>query len=631
MSDKKLGNKHLVNLHGIRFHITGDPSSEEAKKRIHAARLDVAQLKKTPLGQAPRFERMAEVQGKRFKKWDAINTQKATAGTRRFEKMAQTVEQRFKKWREGEDEPTRFEKMAGAIEQRFEKWGEGADEPTRYETMAEATEQRAAGWETGRTDKATAGISRWERMADRRLGIVRLERPGKYEIKGTRGKYEVRMTIPEVPMPAIERRPLEIDLIAPRYCLAFRAYNYTNDFQGLVLTGGLTWKGPYVFVPMEDESVLDPFWWGIWSQEFPPVRPYEKDPRSPVPPIKFAYYEGDSELQVIYPWHDGMADYFEYEYEDDIGNNSWTGAWYHVLPCYTAARVLAFCVRGATVNDRGYKTQWVNIPCCDKQLFTSRHTYYHQQGNYLPISWSLSTTGHPAYPDAMAYYDAVYADDSCFGGATPTFALSWDVYEANVVTEDNDLTFYTNRSWATYLSNGKGGGFYAEVPHPQTTTRTATPIAGNPALPWCGFTQFPYFTTELSTVVSEEVFSWTEKVVCDDTVYSPKRGNGPYNNQSGIEAQNVNPRYFVLPGADETGILALSIRRYETHDWDYWVFSPDLKIEEAEVQLKFSHRSGTARLALLPIRGPDGENLYTEGEFELVREMTRSKIQAGEV
>ena len=61
------------------------------------------------------------------------------------------------------------------------------------------------------------------------------------------------------------------------------------------------------------------------------------------------------------------------------------------------------------------------------------------------------------------------------------------------------------------------------------------------------------------------------------------------------------------------------------------MFSPDLKIEEAEVQLKFSHRSGTARLALLPIRGPDGENLYTEGEFELVREMTRSKIQAGEV
>jgi len=50
MNDKKLGNKHLINLHGIRFHITGDPTSQEARRRIHLAKLDVAELKKTHPG-----------------------------------------------------------------------------------------------------------------------------------------------------------------------------------------------------------------------------------------------------------------------------------------------------------------------------------------------------------------------------------------------------------------------------------------------------------------------------------------------------------------------------------------------------------------------------------------------------
>jgi len=57
MNDKELGKRHLVNLHGIRFHITGDPTSEEAKKRIHAAKLDVGQLKITHPVPIARLER----------------------------------------------------------------------------------------------------------------------------------------------------------------------------------------------------------------------------------------------------------------------------------------------------------------------------------------------------------------------------------------------------------------------------------------------------------------------------------------------------------------------------------------------------------------------------------------------
>jgi len=57
MSDKEPGKKHLVNLDGIRFHITGDPTSEEARRRIHAARLDVEQLNVTHPVPISRLER----------------------------------------------------------------------------------------------------------------------------------------------------------------------------------------------------------------------------------------------------------------------------------------------------------------------------------------------------------------------------------------------------------------------------------------------------------------------------------------------------------------------------------------------------------------------------------------------
>jgi len=57
MNDKELGKKHLVNLDGIRFHITGDPTSEEARRRIHAARLDVKQLNVTHPVPISRLER----------------------------------------------------------------------------------------------------------------------------------------------------------------------------------------------------------------------------------------------------------------------------------------------------------------------------------------------------------------------------------------------------------------------------------------------------------------------------------------------------------------------------------------------------------------------------------------------
>jgi len=58
MPDKEPGNKHLVNLHGIRFHITGDPTSNEAQRRIYLAKLDIVELKSThPNLAVARFER----------------------------------------------------------------------------------------------------------------------------------------------------------------------------------------------------------------------------------------------------------------------------------------------------------------------------------------------------------------------------------------------------------------------------------------------------------------------------------------------------------------------------------------------------------------------------------------------
>jgi len=506
MPDKEPGNKHLVNLHGIQFHITGNPASREARRRIHLAKLDMAELKKTHPG----------------------------------------------------------------------------------------------------------------------LNIARLERPGLYEIKSIHGIDQVRMTIPEVPKLPIGRRPVEIDLIASQYRLAFMAYSYEGEFQGLVLTGGLTWQGPYTFLSLniagkwgDEDDFFDPFWWGAWSG-IVAERPYEADPR-PSKLLKSPLYEGDSEVWVVYPWHDCQADSVEWE----AGSNEsrlWAGGGYHDKVTWTLPRVSVFCCRSVIMNNMYTRQYQMPNSCTGKNVFTITSPDEHQSGTFVHKGWSLDIYS----ADAIQYYYDNHEDDVCVVGDAPVAFNMLNEREATVVYKYDEIRPWSYPWFTTYLTNGKGGALYGVARERSTVRKTVTPLYG---LPDCA--AFPLNCEEYSTVTTKPlVQTWTEEVVCDGTIYGAGFGQSAYYDKSDVWPQDVLTQYFKM---GEHGLLAMAIRRKTTNNWDYWLFSPSLEIEEAEVRFDYSHSAMGNLFQLLPVKGPGGINLYASGEFELIREVTPSKIQAGEV
>ena len=586
--------EYLINLHGIRYLIKGNPASQEAKRRIHLAKLDVAELKKTHPG----------------------------------------------------------------------------------------------------------------------LNIARLERPGLYEIKSIHGIDEVRMTIPEVPVPPVkERRPIEEKVVPYVYRLAFRAYNSENVFRGLVMTSGLTWHGPYEFLPLEaaknvnwydptiedlsQPELIDPFSWGQWDYGLN-ERPYESDPR-PSAIIVPSAGESIPEYSVVYPYHDGIADAISSTETPWVTSDWWVDEPAYLEECPHDSD-LVWCKAKANRFREQIRTQDMYIPCCSKSVFKEPYVEYdREEGFYTTAHLNRIQLGFPGRP--VCYKATEFPEEFIDEWVSPG-----RVWAETDVTRTRHLGWpYTHGAMTTYLSDGSGGSHFLEqydhgtrritvkkTPeeyyHPEHTTDY--PEGGDCGDTECsdgiwtcmGWTPGDPFPDEGPTEGGVPGWgilvdtgddldgpfynrSWKEKVVCDGKVYEINSGDedavdawgrptgGYFWNlppdpalMKGTNPDTVvaNPRYFKEPN----NILALAVQRTGGNSlhYDYMLFSPKLDIEEAyEEALRFEHSIlfyfdpdrtwiGYALLHELPMTGQDGEILYGNGQFELVRHTAIPiKIQTGEV
>ena len=483
------------------------------------------------------------------------------------------------------------------------------------------------------------------------------------------------MTIPEVPVPPVkERRPREEEILPYVYHLAFRAYNYDGEFQGLVLTGGLTWEGPYTFFPMEgsdawpgsgnyaeyleNESIIDSFYWGQWSRHFDD-RPYEKDPRPPLL-IKESFADGDPEYTVIYPLHDGIADEPDDENSVTFGPTcTWTGAAWNrgcpIQPIYSDSCDMEdgghhwVNLQRPARTDYKYNATWdIWIPCCSRNM-TNPYPESATKAGPFEVSWFWHIWW------SCGFFDWA-ADKPAFGAmAAPPYSFEdhWSQHAGQffLVVGPTEVIARKNYNWpyfmshySTYMKDGRGGGVWMDQqewgikswlcpvrehathgppPAGHTTNWEVCAVAG-----WWG--PRTYDTSQYYN------YSWSQYFVVNGTIYeiagnssAETEGSNFFWNEPLDENPDMwqaFPRYFEIQGQ---ALLAFSAERFVVDRFDYWLFSPELNIEEHSLQFEQTHWNALYEFHLLPIKDQNDENLYGNGHYELIRITTPIKIQTG--
>ena len=346
----------------------------------------------------------------------------------------------------------------------------------------------------------------------------------------------------------------------------------------------------------------------------------------------------------MYPWHDGIADEIEGDETPHAVTDEWTGPSYWEECPWDGD--LEWCKRPAKRDRHWQNINTMAIPCCGGEVFPPFIETDHEGGTYELKSTLNIIFTFPGRP-------------TCTELQTPTpeqfegewVSPGWCLDETNITRIRNLGWPYGSGAGTTFLKDGRGGVIWLEQYDHGTRRIIITPKHdehvddNDPDTCMAAGWGDVYDTGDVGGTFYNRF--WKQRVRCDDTIYEISGGGdtiGIHGDPTGgyfwnlVDEENpdfwlINPRYFKM---GESGLLVLPVQRWKTYDWDYWLFSPDFGIAETTIHLEHSHMAylptgGYYYLHLLPITAPDGESLYANGEFELIREVTPTKIQAGEV